>query len=116
VTEVVGVFASKGDALQAVDEMYELGYGDTEIGFLDHQSSREEAGTAGVAAAIFGSTGTDEIGSLYRESMSSGSAVLTVSVVDGDEEDVSRVLYASGALRVSAFDDEVGWIERPLGG
>lgn len=111
--EIVGIFGSKGDALAAVDELYELGYGDTEIGFLDRMSDEGAslspiAAGSEVAAAIH-STGTDdEIGSLFRESVASGSAVLTVSAIEGDETDVTKVMHAFGALRVNSYRDETG--------
>ncbi len=53
----------------------------------------------------------DEIGSLYRESVESGSAVLTVSTIEGDETDVTKVMYAAGALKVNSYRDETGWME-----
>ncbi len=53
----------------------------------------------------------DEIGTLYRESVESGSAVLTVSTIEGDETDVTKVMYAAGAIKVNSYRDETGWME-----
>jgi hypothetical protein len=132
VQEVVGVFGSKGDALQAIEGLYELGYGDTEIGFLDQgaigntlpRSGGErdhsdqlptdvevnQTRSGGAAKAIFDAGPEDEIGRLYREGVEAGSAVVTVSIVDGDEGEVSRVLHASGALNVNSYRDDTGWL------
>ena len=112
--EIVGIFGSKGDALTAVGEIYQLGYGDTEIGFLDRKmddGQRIATGKSGVANAIARAAFEDEIGSLNRESVESGSAVLTVSTIEGDETDVTKVMYATGALKVNSYRDETGWIE-----
>lgn len=119
--EIIGIFGSKGDALTAVDELYRLGYGDTEIGFIERSIDRaaDEAAalepvassTSRVASAIAQAGIGDELGFLYRESVDSGSAVLTVSAIDGDETDVTKVMYASGALKVNSYRDEIGWGE-----
>lgn len=110
--EIVGIFGSKGDALAAVDELYELGYGDTEIGFLDRMSgeggSLSPIAAGGVAGGIHRAGTDDEIGSLFRESIETGSAMLTVSAIEGDETDVTKVMHASGALRVNSYRDETG--------
>lgn len=74
--QVVGVFGSKGDALAAVDQLYEFGYGDTEIGFIDQGEDIP----------------------LLESGL--GSTVLSVSIIDGDEGEVSRLLLATGALQV----------------
>jgi hypothetical protein len=126
VHEVVSVFGSKGDALAAIESLYELGYGDTEIGFLDQRAKRNvplgEENTAlapaarpghpsgGVARAILEAGPEDEIGRLYREGAESGSAVVTISIVDGDESEVTRILYASGALNVNSYREDTGWM------
>ena len=112
--EIVGIFGTKGDALMAVDELYQLGYGDTEIGLLDRkmdEAERKATRRGGVANAIARAAFEDEIGTLYRESVESGSAVLTVSTIEGDETDVTKVMYAAGAIKVNSYRDETGWME-----
>jgi hypothetical protein len=125
--EIVGIFAGKGDALKAVDSLYAMGYGDTEIGFLDHHRNpntreAEQALSAGlenlgpsvaggVAAAILAAGPDDEIGSLYRQGAEEGSAVVTVSIIEGDEAEVTRLLYAAGSLKVNSFHRDMGWLQ-----
>jgi hypothetical protein len=96
-----------------------MGYGDTEIGFLDQgevpasvdpQPPHEGIPLRGVAHAILESGVEDQIARLYRDGTESGSAVVTISIVDGDESEVTKLLYASGALNVNAYRDDTGWL------
>lgn len=57
VQEVIGLFANRQEAEGAIDELYRLGYGDTEIGFLDREEEVWDESTSAVEEAAKGAAG-----------------------------------------------------------
>ncbi len=55
--EVVGLFASRWEAENAIDDLYRLGYGDTEIGFLDREEGVWDDSTSAIEEAAKGAAG-----------------------------------------------------------